>query len=84
MVDARKEDFNFLGFTIEVRKSSRTGKEIPLIRPSKKAVKHIKANIAILRRYRCFFGPPGHEDDHNHGWYQCYCRKDTFRIEQDK
>ena len=42
------------------------------------------ANIAILRRYRCFSGPPGHEDDHNHGWDQCQYRKDTFRIEQDE
>lgn len=26
-------------------------------------------NIALLRRYRCFFGPPYHEDYHNHGRY---------------
>ena len=25
-------------------------------------------DMAILRRYRCFFGPPDHDDDHNHGW----------------
>jgi RNA-directed DNA polymerase len=48
VVDARKESFNFLGFTIEVKKGSRSGKEFPLIRPSKKAVKHIKAEIKGL------------------------------------
>ena len=42
------------------------------------------ANIAILRRYECFFTPPEHEHYHNHGWYQCQSRKDTFRIVQDK
>jgi len=48
VVDARKEDFNFLGFSIGVKKSVRTGRELPLIRPSKKAMKHIKAEMESL------------------------------------
>ena len=48
LVDARKESFTFLGFTIEVKKSSRTGKEFPLISPSRKATEHIKAEIKTL------------------------------------
>src|SRR4030066_322643 len=42
-VDARNESFNFLGFTIKVKKNPTTGKKFPLIIPSKKAMKHIKA-----------------------------------------
>ena len=48
VVDAREEDFNFLGFTIGVKRSIRTGREFPFIRPSKKALKHIKAEIKSL------------------------------------
>ena len=46
------------------------------------------ANIPILRRYHrryhYFLAPADHEDYKSHGWYQCQCRKNTSRIEQDK
>jgi len=43
------------------------------------------ANIAVvLRRYHYFLAPADHEGYHSHGWYQCECRNDPFRIEQDK
>jgi group II intron reverse transcriptase/maturase len=45
VVDAREESFNFLGFTVQVARSSRTGKTFPLIRPSKKAMAKVKAEI---------------------------------------
>jgi group II intron reverse transcriptase/maturase len=48
VVDARKESFNFLGFTIQVKKSIKTGKRFPLIRPSKEAMAEIKAEIKAL------------------------------------
>jgi RNA-directed DNA polymerase len=48
VVDARKEEFYFLGFAIGVRKSAVTGGEFPLIHPSKKAMKHIRAEIKRL------------------------------------
>ena len=48
VVDARNESFNFLGFTIKVAESPRTGKKFPLIVPSKKAMRHIKAEIKSL------------------------------------
>jgi RNA-directed DNA polymerase len=48
VVDAREEGFNFLGFTIEVKRNPRTGKRFPLIRPSRKALKQIKAEIKSL------------------------------------
>jgi len=48
VVDARKESFNFLGFTIQVRKSIKTGKRFPLIRPSKEALAEVKAEIKAL------------------------------------
>lgn len=48
LVDAREESFTFLGFTIEVKRNPKTGKEFPLIRPSKKATEHIKAEIKSL------------------------------------
>lgn len=52
LVDARRESFEFLGFTIEVKKSARTGREFPLIRPSRKAMRHIKAEIKSLTSRR--------------------------------
>ena len=48
VVDASKERFGFLGFTIEITKSSRTGKTFALIQPSKKAVAEIRAEIKAL------------------------------------
>lgn len=48
VVDVRHGSFNFLGFNIEMAKSPRTAKEFPLIRPSKKATKHIKSEIKNL------------------------------------
>ncbi len=48
IVDAREESFNFLGFTIQIRKSEKTGKRFPLIRPSKEALVEIKAEIKAL------------------------------------
>jgi len=48
VVDAQKERFNFLGFTIGVVKNPGTGKRFPLVRPSKKALTKIKAEIKAL------------------------------------
>jgi len=48
VVDARKESFNFLGFTIGVKENPKTDKTFPLIIPSKKAMRHIKAEIKNL------------------------------------
>ena len=45
VVDARKEGFDFLGFTIRVVRSPRTSKSFPLIRPSREALKSIRAEI---------------------------------------
>jgi group II intron reverse transcriptase/maturase len=48
VLDARKESFNFLGFTIMVKENPSTGKKFPLIQPSKKALRHIKMEIKNL------------------------------------
>jgi len=48
VVNTWKERFDFLGFTVEMAKSSRTGKKFPLIRPSKKAMAQIQAKIKSL------------------------------------
>jgi group II intron reverse transcriptase/maturase len=48
VVDAREGSFNFLGFTIKVAENPKTGKKFPLIVPSKKALRHIKAEIKNL------------------------------------
>jgi RNA-directed DNA polymerase len=45
IVDAAHEGFTFLGFTLRIVKSPRTGKMFPLIVPSKKAVGRIKKEI---------------------------------------
>jgi group II intron reverse transcriptase/maturase len=48
VVDAREWSFNFLGFTVKAVKNPKTGKRYPLIVPSKKAIRHIKAEIKKL------------------------------------
>ncbi len=48
VVDARKETFDFLGYTTTVKKSPRTGKTFPLITPSKEAIEQIKGEIRAL------------------------------------
>jgi len=48
VVDARKEKFNFLGFTMGVVTNPKTSNKFPLIRPSKKALVEIKAEIKSL------------------------------------
>ncbi len=45
IINATSEDFTFLGFTVKITKSPRTGKAFPLIAPSKKAVGRIKKEI---------------------------------------
>lgn len=54
VVDAREERFDFLGFVIEVKRSQRTGRKFPLIRPSSEAVRRIKTEIKTLTRRRNF------------------------------
>jgi hypothetical protein len=39
------DGFNFLGFNIKVVENPKTGKSFPLTRPSKKSIKHIRAEI---------------------------------------
>ena len=48
VVNTWKERFDFLGFTVEMARSPRTGKRFPLIRPSKKAMAQIQAEIKAL------------------------------------
>jgi hypothetical protein len=51
VLDARKERLDFLGFTLGVKTSLRTGKLFPLITPSREAMAEIKAEIkALIRR----------------------------------
>jgi len=45
ILNAACEGFTFLGFTVQLRKSSRSGKTFPLIEPSKKAIGRIKKEI---------------------------------------
>jgi RNA-directed DNA polymerase len=51
VVDAQRENFNFMGFTIAM-KGARTGRIFPLVVPSKKALKHIRAEIKQLTTER--------------------------------
>jgi len=42
VVDATQEEFNFLGFSFELRLSRKSGKRYPHVEPSKKAVQRVK------------------------------------------
>jgi RNA-directed DNA polymerase len=55
VVDARAASFDFLGFTIQMSPSAKTGKLRPNVRPSDKAVKKIKARLTGLtqRKLTC-------------------------------
>jgi RNA-directed DNA polymerase len=48
VIDAKTERFNFLGFTVEVKRNPRTGKWFPLITPSREAMAEVKAAIKAL------------------------------------
>lgn len=50
IVDAKESGFNFLGFTIQMSASAKTGKPYPNVRPSDKAVEKIKARLTELTR----------------------------------
>ena len=52
VVDARRESFNFLGFSIGMKRGKKTGKIYPHTEPSKKALKHIRAEIKQLTTER--------------------------------
>lgn len=52
VVDARQESFNFLGFTIVMRKGKRSGRQFPFTAPSQKALKHIRSEIKKLTTER--------------------------------
>lgn len=52
VVDARKQAFNFLGFSIKWARSRRTGKGYPNVEPSKRAEQRIKARIKELTARR--------------------------------
>jgi RNA-directed DNA polymerase len=52
VVDAQYERFDFMGFNIGMRKGVRTGQVFPLVVPSKKALKHIRAEIKQLTTER--------------------------------
>jgi RNA-directed DNA polymerase len=48
IVDARQEIFNFLGFSIGMKRGKKTGKMYPHTEPSKKALKHIRSEVKRL------------------------------------
>ncbi len=48
VVNAKEEGFNFLGFTIQVKRNPRTGLMFPFIRPSRKSLRRIRAEIKTL------------------------------------
>ena len=46
----RKEGFDFLGFSVGIVKGKQSGKELPLVEPSAKALKSIKEEIKFYTR----------------------------------
>jgi len=72
IVDARRESFDFLGFTFQIRTSHRSGKLYPHVEPSKRSANRIKAKVANLTNRRMTSVPlPGLIDEINDavcGW----------------
>ena len=58
-LDAREQSFNFLGFTVKLTRSTRTGRMFPLMIPSKKAMARARAEIKHLTREACVIIPIG-------------------------
>jgi len=52
VVDARREHFTFLGFSIGMRQGRKPGTLFPFTEPSKKAIKHIRSEIKQLTTER--------------------------------
>jgi RNA-directed DNA polymerase len=52
VVDARQEEFQFLGFSIGMKRGRKTGKMYPHIEPSPKALKQVRAEIKQLTTER--------------------------------
>ena len=48
IIDARKESFDFLGFSFHVRRSRKSGKHYPHVEPSKRSIQRIKDRIKQL------------------------------------
>lgn len=48
VVDATQASFNFLGFTLQMSRGTRTGKPYPNVRPADKSLKTIKARLTEL------------------------------------
>ena len=48
VVDATEASFNFLGFTIQMRRGARTGKPYPNVRPADKSLKKVKTRLKEL------------------------------------
>jgi group II intron reverse transcriptase/maturase len=54
VVDVRTENFNFLGFSFELRQSRKSGKVYPHVEPSKRSVQRLKDRVkALTDRRRC-------------------------------
>lgn len=54
VVDAREENFDFLGFTFRLRKSRMSGKVYPHVEPSKRSIQRLKDRIkGLTDRRRC-------------------------------
>lgn len=52
VVDARKEPFDFLGFSFHLRRSRKSGKRYPHVEPSKRSVQRIKDRAKQLTHRR--------------------------------
>ncbi|MDP2834493.1 MAG: reverse transcriptase domain-containing protein, partial [Pseudomonadota bacterium] len=48
IVDATQASFNFLGFTLQMSRGTKTGKPYPNVRPADKSLKKIKARLTEL------------------------------------
>jgi RNA-directed DNA polymerase len=48
IVDATRANFNFLGFTLQMRRGAKTGKPYPNVRPADTSLKKIKARLTEL------------------------------------
>jgi RNA-directed DNA polymerase len=83
IVDATTASFNFLGFTLQMRRGAKTGKPYPNVRPAATSLKKIKARLTALTQRELTAIPlgdmVGHVNRSLRGWANYFHYRNSSR-----